>query len=54
MAQEKDITLVFSARHIEHNNAAALKSYLEKKLARKTRRKRAARWKNQETNLWQT
>jgi uncharacterized protein YeaO (DUF488 family) len=41
MAREKDITLVFSARDIEHNNAVALKSYLEKKLARKTRRKRA-------------
>jgi uncharacterized protein YeaO (DUF488 family) len=40
-AREKDITLVFSARDTEHNNAVALKSYLEKKLARKTRRKRA-------------
>ena len=41
MAREKDITLVFSARDIEHNNAVALKSYLEKQLTRKTRRKRA-------------
>ena len=40
-AREKDITLVFSARDIEHNNAVALKSYLEKKLARKARSKRA-------------
>jgi uncharacterized protein YeaO (DUF488 family) len=40
-AREKAITLVFSARDIEHNNAVALKSYLEKKLARKTRSKRA-------------
>lgn len=40
-AREKDITLAFSARDIEHNNAVALKSYLEKKLARKTRRKGA-------------
>jgi uncharacterized protein YeaO (DUF488 family) len=28
-----DITLVFSARDTEHNNAVALKSYLESKLA---------------------
>jgi uncharacterized protein YeaO (DUF488 family) len=40
-AQTKSITLVFSARDIEHNNAVALKTYLEKKLAQKTRRKRA-------------
>ena len=39
-AREKDITLVFSARDIEHNNAVALKSYLEKKLAGKARSKR--------------
>ena len=38
-AREKDITLVFSARDTEHNNAVALKSYLEKKLSVKTRRK---------------
>lgn len=41
IAREKDITLVFSARDIEHNNAIALKWYLEKKLARKTRRRRS-------------
>ena len=41
VAREKDITLVFSAHDIEHNNAVALKSYLEKKLADKTRGKRA-------------
>ena len=40
-AREKDITLVFSARDIEHNNAVALKSYLEMKLAGKARSKRA-------------
>ena len=41
-AREKDITLVFSAHDIEHNNAVALKSYLEKKLAGKMRGKRAS------------
>jgi uncharacterized protein YeaO (DUF488 family) len=40
-AREKDITLVFSARDIEHNNAVALRSYLEKKLAGQSRSKRA-------------
>ena len=40
-ARTKDITLVFSARDIGHNNAVALKAYLEKKLARKAPRKRA-------------
>ena len=39
-ARTKDITLVFSARDIEHNNAVALKTYLDKKLARKTPGKR--------------
>ena len=32
-AQAGDITLVFSAKDVEHNNAVALKSYLERKLA---------------------
>lgn len=41
VARTKNITLVFSARDIEHNNAVALKTYLEKKLARKAPRKRA-------------
>jgi uncharacterized protein YeaO (DUF488 family) len=36
LARESDITLVFSARDIEHNNAVALKAFLEKKLARKS------------------
>jgi uncharacterized protein YeaO (DUF488 family) len=36
-AREKDITLVYSARDTEHNNAAALKLFLEKKLARRPR-----------------
>ena len=31
-AREGDITLVFSARDEEHNNAVALKNYLEKRL----------------------
>ncbi len=38
-AQEGDITLVFSARDEEHNNAVALKSYLEKRLKTKTGRR---------------
>lgn len=39
-AQEGDITLVFSARDEEHNNAVALKSYLEKRLKTKAPRQR--------------
>lgn len=39
-AQEGNITLVFSARDEEHNNAVALKSYLEKRLKAKTPRSR--------------
>ncbi len=31
-AREGDITLVFSARDTEHNNAVALKGYLDKRL----------------------
>ncbi len=38
-AREGDITLLYSARDTEHNNAVALKAYLEKKLKRKSRRK---------------
>ena len=38
-AREKNITLVYSARDPDHNNAVALKSYLEKKLARERRGK---------------
>ena len=41
-ATTDDITLVYSARDTEHNNAVALKSYLEKKMGA-TRRKRARR-----------
>jgi len=37
-AQESNITLVFGARDEEHNNAVALKSYLEKRLKAKTSR----------------
>jgi len=39
-AQEGDITLVFSARDEECNNAVALKSYLEKRLKARTPRRR--------------
>jgi uncharacterized protein YeaO (DUF488 family) len=39
-ARAKDITLVFSARDTEHNNAVALRNYLQRKLAGKPRRKR--------------
>ena len=38
-AEESDITLVFSARDKEHNNAVALKSFLEKRLKGKTPRR---------------
>ncbi len=34
-AREGDITLVFSAREMEHNNAVALKNFLEKRLKSK-------------------
>jgi uncharacterized protein YeaO (DUF488 family) len=42
-AQAGDITLVFSARDTEHNNAVALKSYLEKKLKAGARSRGPAR-----------
>jgi uncharacterized protein YeaO (DUF488 family) len=32
MAQKQDITLLYSAHDLEHNNAAALRSFLEKRL----------------------
>lgn len=35
-AREEDICLVFSARDEEHNNAVALKSYLERRLKKTT------------------
>ena len=31
-ARQADITLIYSARDVEHNNAVALKAYLERKL----------------------
>jgi uncharacterized protein YeaO (DUF488 family) len=40
-AREKDITLVYGARDTEHNNAVALKTFLERKLARRPRGKSA-------------
>lgn len=41
-ARNGDITLVFGARDTEHNNAVALKSFLEKKLAAKSRKRAKA------------
>ncbi len=38
-ARADDITLVFSARDTEHNNAVALKTYLEKRLKPKAPRR---------------
>jgi uncharacterized protein YeaO (DUF488 family) len=32
MARNQDITLLYSAHYIEHNNAVAIRSFLEKKL----------------------
>ena len=40
-ARDGNITLVYSARDTEHNNAVALKSYLEKKSTTKARRPRS-------------
>jgi uncharacterized protein YeaO (DUF488 family) len=37
-AQNGNITLVYSARDTEHNNALALKAFLERKMAPKPRR----------------
>ena len=34
-AEQSDITLLYSAHDTEHNNAVALKAYLEKKLVGK-------------------
>jgi len=39
-AQTGDITLVYSAQDTEHNNAAALKTFLERKMAARSRRPR--------------
>jgi uncharacterized protein YeaO (DUF488 family) len=41
-AREGDITLVFSARDTKHNNAVALKNYLEKRLKTNASRRRQA------------
>lgn len=38
-AQAGDLTLVFGARDTEHNNAVALKSYLEQRLKRRAPRR---------------
>ncbi len=38
-AQQGDITLVFAAHEAEHNNAVALKNYLEKRLKTKLSRR---------------
>jgi uncharacterized protein YeaO (DUF488 family) len=38
-ARQGDIVLLYSTRETEHNNAVALKTYLEKKLKRKSGRK---------------
>ena len=39
-AQRGNVTLLYSARDTEHNNAVALKSYLEERLAGKKSRRR--------------
>jgi len=36
-ARAGDVMLVFSARDTEHNNAVALKAYLERKITAKAR-----------------
>jgi uncharacterized protein YeaO (DUF488 family) len=41
-AKRGNLTLVFGARDTEHNNAVALKNYLEKRLASRSTRKRPA------------
>ncbi len=40
-AENRTVTLVYSSHDAEHNNAVALKRYLEAKLAKKPRRGRA-------------
>jgi uncharacterized protein YeaO (DUF488 family) len=42
-AQTDEVTLVYSARDTEHNNAVALKTYLEKKLAGTKSRRRGGK-----------
>lgn len=41
-AKDGDVTLLFSAHDLEHNNAVVLKSFLDQRLRRKTRGTRAA------------
>ena len=41
-AKQGDITLLFSAHDLKHNNAVVLKSFLDQRLRRKTPRKRRA------------
>ena|SRR5579864_979461 len=41
-AKGRDVTLLFSAHDLEHNNAVVLKSFLEQRLRGKTRRTRVA------------
>ena len=41
-AKENDVTLLFGAHDLEHNNAVVLQSFLEQRLFRKSPRKRAA------------
>lgn len=41
-AKHGDVTLLFSAHDLEHNNAVVLKSFLDQRVRRKTAAKRAA------------
>ena len=41
-ARSGSVTLIYSSRDLEHNNAVALKDYLEDKMQRGARRKRVA------------
>ncbi len=43
MARERDLLLLFGASETEHNNAVALKEYLEAKLRRRASSPRAAK-----------
>ena len=41
-AESDDVTLLFSARDLEHNNAVTLKAYLDKQLKREKKSKSSA------------
>jgi uncharacterized protein YeaO (DUF488 family) len=41
-AESDDVTLLFSAHDLEHNNAVALKAYLDKQLKRGKKSKSSA------------